>query len=299
MPNSKNSLRNAYLQIHLCVFLWGFTAILGKLILLSGIVLVWWRLFITVICFLLLPQIRKNIVTLSPKKAIELLAIGCVIALSWVSFFISIKVSNASVALSCLATIPFITAILDPIFLGTPFNYKEIILGIVIIPSMYLVFGFVPTTFYFGIVLGLVSAFAAAIFPTLNGIVLKNTTITPLTASFIALSGGFLGLSLILPFYLYFTNSPFMPVTTDWFWLIIMALLCTMLGFVLWLNSLQHLSAFTANLITSLEPVYGIIMAWLFFAEDKELNPNFYYGMALMLLVVMIHPFLKAKYQHS
>ena len=174
MSVSNKNLRNAYLQIHLCVFLWGFTAILGKLILLSGIVLVWWRLFITVICFLLLPQIRKNIVTLSPKKAIELLAIGCVIAVSWVSFFISIKVSNASVALSALATIPFITAILDPIFLRTPFNYKEILLGIAITPSMYLVFGFVPTTFYLGIVLGLVSALAAAIFPTLNGIVLKN-----------------------------------------------------------------------------------------------------------------------------
>lgn len=295
MFSTKNSLHNAYLQIHLCVFLWGFTAILGKLILLSGLVLVWWRLFITVVCFLLLPEIRKNIVTISRKKAVKLLAAGCVIAISWVSFFMSIKVSNASVALSGLATIPFITAIIDPILLRTPFNYKEILLGIAIIPSMYLIFGFVPTTFYLGIFLGLVSALAAAVFPSVNGIILKNTSITPLTASFVALSGGFLGLSFVLPFYLYFTNSVFIPVTNDWFWLIIMALLCTMLGFVLWLKALEYLSAFTANLITSLEPVYGIIMAWLFFAEDKELNPNFYYGMVLMLLVVMVHPFLQTK----
>jgi drug/metabolite transporter (DMT)-like permease len=295
MNTSKTTLRNAYLEIHLCVFLWGFTAILGKLILLSGVVLVWWRILITVLAFALMPKVRNNLVTLSKKKALELLGIGFIIMVHWVGFFGSIKASNASVAVSCLATTPFMTAFLEPLLTRQPFNWREILFGLAIIPGMYLVFGFVPTSFYWGIAFGLGSAAAAAVFSTLNKIVVDKAEISPYIVSFVELSGGFLGLSILMPFFLYYNDVDFLPVTNDWFWLIILALLCTMFTFIVSLNSLKHLSAFTSNLIISLEPVYSIIMAWLFFSENQELHPNFYYGMVWVLLVVFLHPFLKGK----
>jgi drug/metabolite transporter (DMT)-like permease len=296
MKNDTNVLRTAaYLQIHICVFLWGFTAILGKLILLSGVVLVWWRILITVLAFALMPQVRKSIVTLSQKMTWRLLGIGVIIMLHWLGFFGSIKASNASVAVSCLATTPFLTAILEPLLTRQKINMREIILGLAIIPGMYLVFGSVSSNFYVGIALGLFSAAAAAVFSTLNKIVVDKTEISPYAVSFVELGGGLLGLSIVLPFYLYSTNEQFLPVTTDWFWLIILALLCTMFTFIVSLNALKQLSAFTSNLIISLEPVYGIILAWLFFAENKELHPNFYYGMALVVCVVFAQPFFKNK----
>jgi drug/metabolite transporter (DMT)-like permease len=295
MNTSKITLRNAYLQIHLCVFLWGFTAILGKLILLSGVVLVWWRILITILAFAMLPQVRESIVTLSKKTTWKLLGIGCIIMVHWVGFFASIKASNASVAVSCLSTTPFLTALLEPLLTQQKVNWREILLGAAIIPGMYLVFGFVPTSFYLGIGLGLGSAMAAAIFSTLNKIVVDNDEVSPYAVSFVELSGGFLGLSLLLPFYLWYSDAIFIPVTSDWFWLIILALLCTMFTFIVSLNSLKHLSAFTSNLVISLEPVYGIIMAWLFFSENKDLHHNFYYGMVWVLLVVFVHPFLKKR----
>lgn len=299
MDTSKNTLRNAYLQIHICVFLWGFTAILGKLILLSGVVLVWWRILITVLAFAMLfvfnQKMRKNLVTLSNKMIWKLFGIGFIIMVHWVGFFASIKASNASVAVSCLSTIPFLTAFLEPLLRRQKMNWREILLGGAIIPGMYLVFGFVPTAFYLGIGFGLISAMAAAIFSTLNKIVIDGDAISPYSVAFVEMSGGFLGLSVLLPFYLFYSDSVFMPVTSDWFWLAILALLCTMFTYILSLNSLKHLSAFTSNLIISLEPVYGILMAWLFFAENKALHHNFYYGMVWVLLVVLMHPFLKDK----
>jgi drug/metabolite transporter (DMT)-like permease len=299
MDTSKNTLRNAYLQIHICVFLWGFTAILGKLILLSGVVLVWWRILITVLAFALLPifnqEMRESLVTLSKKMIWKLFGIGFIIMVHWVGFFASIKASNASVAVSCLSTIPFLTAILEPLLTGQKMNWREILLGFAIIPGMYLVFGFVPTYFYLGIGFGLISAIAAAIFSTLNKIVIDNDAVSPYVVGFVEMSGGFIGLSMLLPFYLSYSDTIFMPVTSDWFWLVILALLCTVFTYILSLNSLKHLSAFTSNLIISLEPVYGIIMAWLFFAENKALHPNFYYGMIWVLLMVLLHPVLKNK----
>jgi drug/metabolite transporter (DMT)-like permease len=299
MDTTKNTLRDAYLQIHLCVFLWGFTAILGKLILLSSVVLVWWRILITVLAFAILflynQKLRESLVTLSTKTLWKLLGIGCIIMVHWVGFFASIKASNASVAVSCLSTTPFLTALFEPFLTKQKINWREILLGAAIIPGMYLVFGFVPTSFYLGIGLGLGSALAAAIFSTLNKIVVDNDAVNPYAVSFIELSGGFLGLSVLLLFYLFYSDAAFIPVTTDWFWLLILALLCTMFTFIVSLNSLKHLSAFTSNLVISLEPVYGIIMAWLFFSENKELHHNFYYGMVWVLLVVFLHPFLKKK----
>lgn len=299
----KNDLRTAYLQLHLSILLWGLTAILGKMISLAGLVLVWWRILFTVSSFLLNPKLFNDVKQLSKTQLRRMAMIGIFIMLHWVCFYTSIKYSNASVTLSCLATTSICTAIIEPFWNKTPLKGYEIGLGLAIIPGMALMYGFVPSSYYIGILLGFFAALFAAIFTTLNKEVM-NGEVSPFAVSFVELSFGFLGVSALLPFYLAVTRDPFLPsLARKWFylsdyeWLLILSLLCTTLPFILSLKALKHLSAFTTTLSVNLEPVYGILLAWLLFQENKELGYSFYSGIVIVLLVVALHPMLKRRFE--
>ncbi len=300
-----STVKNAYIQLHISILLWGLTAILGKLITLAGLVLVWWRILFTVGSFLLNPSLYADLKRLTRQQILRMATIGTFIMLHWVCFYSSIKYSNASVTLSCLATTSICTAFIDPLWNRTPFKWYEIVLGLAIIPGMALMYGFVPSSYYFGILLGFGAALFAAIFTTLNKEVMDgDTTVSPFAISFVELSFGFVGVSILMPIYLYVTNDSFLPSTTvspyganDYIWLVILSLACTTLPFILSLKALKHLSAFTTTLSVNLEPVYGIILAWIIFQENKELGTSFYIGIAMVLLVVGLHPFLKKRFE--
>lgn len=284
-------LRKAYLQLHTSVFLWGFTAILGKLISLQAIPLVWFRIFLTCISLLFLPKLLPEVRKIKRADLLMLCGIGCLVALHWICFYASIKFSNVSVALSCLATSSFITAFIEPLMRRHKPKLYEMLLGVLIVPGIYLIFYFTGN-YQTGIVLGLVAAFLSATFTVLNKIVVDKHE--PRSMTFVELSSGLVFLSILLPFYIwFFPDTLLLPTGNDWLYLLFLAVGCTTLPFVLALRSLQQLSAFTSTLTVNLEPIYGIIMAIIFFNEDKDLNTRFYIGTFIILLAVFVHPLLK------
>jgi drug/metabolite transporter (DMT)-like permease len=290
-----NNTQRAYLELHFAVLLYGFTAILGSLIDLPALVLVWWRLLITCSAIMVYGNIFNRLKDLPKSTIYKLLGVGIIVSTHWLAFFGAIKLSNASVALVTFATTSFQSSLLEPLMTRQRIKWYEVALGIVIVPAMAIIVGSLPAEMSWGLIAGLGSAFLAVIFSILNKGLIKNAD--PLSITFLNLSGGWLWLSFILIFY--FQKEPvlkWLPSGMDWTYLLVLALVCTNLGYLLGIRALRHLSAFTANLTINLEPVYGIILAWLILKEDKQLTTNFYWGASLTILAVLAYPFLKKRF---
>lgn len=290
-------IQKAYTQLHLAVFLFGFTAILGKLISLTELSLVWWRMIITTLSFLFIRGVWKAFKEVSTAVRWKLFGIGIIVAVHWVCFFGGIKYSNVSICLVFMATSSFFTAIFEPLFFKTKIKPYEILLGATVIPGMYLVVQSTQWDMRIGIVLALISALLAVVFSILNKKMVEEVDTKVMT--FIELGGGALFLTAILPFYLGYTGAEIIPVGWDWLYLIILALLCTTLAYVLSLNALRHVSAFTSNLAVNLEPVYGILMAWFLFQENEEVGEYFYIGVIIVLLSVFSYPIVKKRFDKA
>jgi len=291
-----NPVNKAYLQLHTAVLLFGFTAILGRLIQISELPMVWWRLLITCASLLLLPGVIKSLRAMPRQLVWRLASIGVVVAAHWVMFFGAVKYSNVSVTLGVMATTSFFTAFIEPLVKKTRIRWYEVALGIFIVPGMYMIFRFTNDGYTTGILMALASAVLAALFSSLNALVVNESS--PMAITFVELGSGWIFLVFIAPFYgQIFGNSSFIPSAPDLFWLVILALLCTTFAYVLALNCLKHISAFTSNLTLNLEPIYGIIMAWFIFQENEELNNGFYIGAAIILLTIFIHPLLRKYFE--
>ena len=282
-------MKKAFIQLHIAVFLAGFTAVLGRLITLNEGLLVWYRLLITVLVLALMLYVKKEFKRIDAKDIFRMAAVGGIIAFHWVTFYGSIKYGNISVALVCLSAAGFFSALIEPILFKKKIVMVEVLFGLLAIAGIYIIFDFHPK-FKLGIAYGILAALGAAIFPMLNKQLIKE--FSPRTLTFYELFGGFVILSLLLPFYLKFTpNSYFIPTVTDFVWLIILAVICTVLCFDLQLKALRKISAFTSNLMYNLEPLYGIILAFIFFGEGKSFHKEFYIGVALILLAIVLQMF--------
>ena len=290
------NIQKAYFQLHIAIFLYGFTAILGKLITLSELSLVWWRMLLTSISFLFFPKILELFKAIPVKIRWQLFGIGIIIALHWVCFFGAIKYSNVSICLVCMATGAFFTAIIEPLIFKQKIKKYELFLGLMIIPGMYLVVQSTSWDMMTGIILAIISAILAVFFTILNKRMVNHIEDTSVI-TFVELGSGWLFLTVLLPFYLYYFETSIQPTWLDLGYLLVLALLCTTLAFVLNLNALKHISAFNANLAINLEPVYGIVLAWLIFEENKEVGQFFYIGVLIVLLSVFSYPFLKKRFE--
>lgn len=279
-------VKKAFLQLHIAVFLAGFTAILGKLIGLNEGLLVWYRLLLTVGILGLILYFKKQLELVSIREFMKITGVGVLIAFHWVCFYGSIKYANASVALVCLSAAGFFTSILEPLILQTRFNFREVLIGLVAIAGIYLIFDFHPQ-FKTGIIFGILSSLGSSLFPIFNKQLLHRHQ--PRVLTLYELGGGLIVLTLILPFYLTgFNATYFYPSVADWGWLVVLAVICTIVAFDLQLNALKKISAFTANLSYNLEPVYGIILAFLIFQENKSFHKEFFIGVGLILLAVLL-----------
>jgi drug/metabolite transporter (DMT)-like permease len=279
-------MKKAFLQLHIAVFLAGFTGVLGRLITLNEAVLVWYRMMIAcvVLWFALLFQKRKP--AASRKLFIQASTVGFILALHWVTFYAGIKTSNVSTALVCLSAMGFFTAILEPVILRRPFDVVEVLLGLLAIAGISIVFHFDPR-YKLGIIISLFSAFLASVFPILNRQILQKMDAE--TATRYQLSGGFIFITLLMPVYLhYFQVDRLLPSLSDWAWLLILGILCTVVAYDLFMKALQKISAFTVNLSYNLEPIYGIAMAFIIYREDQEVSPGFYYGFCLIIAAVVL-----------
>ena len=290
-PDKMDATRRAYFELHIAVFLWGFTAILGDVIRLSALSLVWWRVLLTCISGFFLIKGGKAIWALPRKTILQFSFVGALTGIHWLTFFGAIKLSNASITLVCMATCAFFTAIIEPFIMRTRIKWWEIFLGFLVVPGMALVVENVDVSMHKGIWVGLASSLLAAVFSILNKKWINKAE--PFSITFIEMTSAWVVLSILLP--LFFQSEPgavLIPSLRDFGLLLILAVVCTTFTWVLALRSLQHLSAFASTLTVNLEPVYGIVLAILILKEHKELSPGFYWGVLLILLVVFSYPFL-------
>jgi drug/metabolite transporter (DMT)-like permease len=279
-------MKKALFQLHVAVVLAGFTAVLGKLITLNEGLLVWYRLLITVVTLGILLRISRQLQKVGSRDMIVLAGVGAIVAMHWVTFYGSVKYANISVALTCFSASGFFTALFEPLILKKNINWLDLLLGLMAIAGIYIIFDFHPQ-YKLGILFGIVSAVGSAVFPVFNKKLLAR--VEPRTLTFYELGGGLLALSMLIPFYLhYFPAAYYLPTSSDWIWLLVLAWFCTVFSFVLQLNALKKISAFTISLTYNLEPLYGIILAFIFFRENKYLNSGFYVGLALIVGAVIL-----------
>jgi len=279
-------MKKAFIQLHIAVLLAGITGILGRLISLNEGLLVWYRLLLTAPSLWLLALLRGQDIRIGRRDLWRIFGIGGIAALHWVAFYGSIKYSNVSVSLLCFSAIGFFTALIEPLIMRHKVDMVELLLGLLVIAGICLIFRVNPH-FKTGIVIGLVSALLGSLFPVLNKRILRR--VSPENVTLYELSGGLLVLTLLMPIYLWLFPAPsLLPTLSDWGWLLVLSWACTVLAFNLSMSALQKISAFTVNLSYNLEPVYGILLAFLLFREDKYLNGGFYIGFFLILLSIIL-----------
>jgi drug/metabolite transporter (DMT)-like permease len=279
-------MKRAFLQLHVAIFLAGFTGVFGRLITMNEGLLVWYRMLLSSFFLLLYLVYTKKLIILKSKEIISLIGIGALIALHWVFFYGSIKYANVSVGLVCFSMIGFFSSLLSPFILKTKIDAAEVLLGLMAILGVYLIFHF-DQSMQTGIILGTISAFLAALFPIFNKQVVDKHS--PETISFYELFGGWLLLNALLPVYDTFFKIEFhLPVWSDFLWLLVLSVFCTVWAFNLSVRALKKLSPFTVNLSYNLEPVYGIALAFLLFQEHKEVGTSFFVGLAIIFLTVVI-----------
>jgi drug/metabolite transporter (DMT)-like permease len=288
-------MRQAFLKLHISVLLAGCTGLFGKVISLNEGLLVWYRLMLTVLLTTILLAIWKKLQSVSMGDFWRLTGTGAILAFHWLFFFGSIKASNVSIGVVCFSLVGFFTAILEPLVYRTRISRREILLSLLSVCGVLLIFSF-DMRYRVGIMLGIVSSALAALFTIVNKRVSANRP-TP-TVLLYEMTGGFLFVSLLLPFYLLFSPvQTIVPSGLDCFYLLLFAFFCTICQFFLQIESLKKISAFTFNLTYNLEPVYSILFAMVLLNEAKELNMAFYAGLSLIVASVGIQ--MLAYYRRS
>lgn len=280
-------MKKALLQLHTAVFLWGFTGVLGRAITLDSTMLVWWRLLITMVSLWVLYTVLGKTKTINWRAGLMIGLIGTVQALHWVTFYASIKLANVTIALTCLSTTALLASLIEPLILKKRFDLVEILLGLFAIAGILIIYN-THLQFSIGIVVGLISAVLTVLVSVTNKKIVE--AFEPEQITLYQLTGGFVGLSVLLPaFQFVFPERWSMPGTWDWIWLIVLSWLCTILTFFLYIRALRSVSAFTMNLTLTLEPIYGIVLAFLIYKENKEVSQWFYVGFALIAIAVLFH----------
>ena len=280
----------SYLHLHLIVFIWGFTAILGALITLDALPLVWFRMSLASAMIGLYLVYRKIPFLLSPLVIARFLAAGCIIALHWFTFFKAIKVSNISVTLACLSTGAFFTSFLEPLLQKKKIKWIEVLFGMFVIVGLVIIFE-VEMQYKLGIALALVSAFLSALFAVINSKFVQQYD-APVIA-FYELLGGVVFFSILLWISGSFSPSFFRISGSDWIYLGILSSICTAYALINSVKIMQYLSPFTVMLTINLEPIYGIVLALLIFDDKERMSPIFYLGAGIILATVLLNALVK------
>ncbi|PBS12249.1 EamA family transporter [Lysobacteraceae bacterium NML93-0792] len=286
----------AHWQIHVCVLLWGFTAILGKLITLPALPLVWWRMLLVAAVLMLVPRVWRGLRAMPPRLLLAYTGVGALVALHWLTFYGAVKLANASVAATCMALATVFVALIEPLVARSRFSWRELALGVAVLPGVALVVGGIPDGMRIGVAVGALSAVFVACFGSLNKRLVERAD--PLTVTALELGAGTLTLTLLAPlmpllFPAFAGSLLVLPGLQDGaYLLLLLAFACTLLPFALSLVALRHMSAFAAQLAVNLEPVYAIALAILLLGEQRELSPRFYVGVAIILAAVLLYPLL-------
>ena len=283
-------MKKAFLQLHLAVFLAGFTGILGYLIKLNGLMLIFYRMIITIIILYISALILHKPFKLKLKNKKKIHLIGLLLTIHWICFYQSIKLANISVAVLSLSATSTFTSILDPIINKKKIKIMELLLGLGCIIGMYIIFK-TKTDFGWGIFVGLLCAFFASLFTIYNKHLAEK--LRPNTLLFYQMKSGLLYCSIAVVSLLIFnkfddTLFHYIPTIVDVFWIIILSVFCTIFLQQLNIASLQFISSFTNNLVYNLETIYSILLAFILFNEQHTLNTGFYVGSFIIFVSIVL-----------
>lgn len=289
----QNDKLRSYLHFHIIVFIWGFTAVLGALITIDAVPLVWYRMGLASVFIWMYVKWKKISLTLSRKALIGFSIAGFIIALHWLTFFGAIKASNVSITLAMMSTGAFFTALLEPFFYRRKIVWYELVFGAIVVAALYFIFE-VETHYQTGILLALFSAFLSAIFTLINGKFIAQHN--PTKISFYELLIG----TVCITIYLicirtdtFFSNKFYNLPSSDWLYIGILASICTAYAFIAAVAVMKHLSPYTIMLTINLEPVYGILLAFVVLGDAEQMSTEFYYGALVIILVVIANGILK------
>jgi drug/metabolite transporter (DMT)-like permease len=280
------------LLLHLIVFIFGFTGIIGRFIETGSDVLVWWRMAIAAVAIAIFSYSFGKINKPLSVNALSYCIIGFIIAAHWVTFFEAIKQANVSVTLACLSATTFITAFLEPLFFKRRIDKFEIIFGVMVVAGLVMIFSF-ETEYKTGIIIALCSAFLASLFTTLNGKMIQKDN--PYRISLVEMMAGVLGISIWLIINGKFNLSMVQLPAMDWFWIIILGTIATAFAFVVSVKVMEELTPFTVTLSINLEPVYGIVLAFFIFGDSEKMTLGFYGGTVLILLALYLNALLRRR----
>jgi len=288
--NKKNLL-----ILHATVFIWGFTGVLGKVISIDAVPMVWYRVLIATSTLLAWFLITRKSIKITKKQFIQFFLTGGIVAIHWIFFFHAIKVSTVSVTLVCLSSFTLFTAILEPLIKKQPIYGGDILVGLLIIAGIYMIFKF-ESQYTLGIIFGLLAAVASSLFSTINSTFVQKSE--PSIIGFYELVGGLFWITLYRLYDGSLLNMPFNLSSKDWFYLTILGTFCTSVAYVAGVSVMRTLSAFRVALVTNLEPVYGIILAYIFFQSKEQMSTGFYFGAVIILASVFLYPIYKNRKNH-
>lgn len=288
-----------YFKLHFIVFLFGFTAILGKLISLPSVEMVFYRTVLAAAGMGALILFTKGSFALPTQKDFwKLILTGLIVALHWLTFFGSGRVSNPSVSLVGFATCSFWAALIEPIAKRKKIRPMEVGLGIAVLIGLYVIFSF-DFHYMLGLLLGIASGLTAAIFSVINSKLV--TRISSYAITFYEMIAACFGIILFFPFYTtYFSDGTLhlTPSPADWFYLALLGWVCSVYAYSQMIDLSKKLSVFFIQLALNLEPVYGIGLALIIFGKQEVMGWNFYAGTAVILTAVGLYPMLKRRYEH-
>jgi drug/metabolite transporter (DMT)-like permease len=284
--NGHTGVSKNLLLLHFTVIIWGFTGTLGKLISLPAVSLVWYRVFIASLSLFIYFLVTKSRIRVSRGALLNFIFNGALVGAHWILFFASIKLSTIAVSLVCLSSITLFTAIFEPLINKKRISKLEILAGILIITGIILVFKF-ETKYTKGIIAGLCSAVMASLFAIINSRLVKKHQ-APVIA-FYELSGAFFWITIFL-FVTGGFSKAIIPGPSDIVYLLLLGTICTSVAYVAGVHVMRELSAFRVALVTNLEPVYGIVIAFIFFGDLNEMTPGFWAGALIILSTIMLYP---------
>lgn len=288
---------NDYVKLHFLVFLWGFTAILGKLVSIPAVEMVFYRTLLAAIGMGVVILILRGSFTVSNSDLLKLFLTGAIVAAHWLTFFVSGRISNPSTSLVGFATCSLWAAFIEPMAKRNKIQYVEVGLGFVVIAGLYLIFSF-DFQYPMGLFLGILSGLTCAIFAVINSQLV--TRVNSLTITFYEMIGACAAVVVFFPFYTsYFAvdgQLNLSPSWSDWVWIAVLSLVCTVYAYAVAINLTKKLSVFFIQLTLNLEPVYGIILALIVFGQQEVMRWNFYLGTAVILGAVIAYPFVKGSF---
>jgi drug/metabolite transporter (DMT)-like permease len=287
-----------YLNLHFLVFLWGFTAILGKLVTIPAVEMVFYRTLLAALGMGIVILVMRGSFKVSSRDFLYLMLTGFVVAIHWLTFFASGRISNPSTSLVGFATCSLWAAFIEPLAKKTKIQFIEVGLGLVVIVGLYIIFSF-DFQYPMGLFLGILSGLTCAVFAVINSKLV--TRVSSLTITFYEMTGACIAVLLFFPFYAdqwaIGGQLNLTPTIGDWICIAILSFVCSVYAYAVSINLTKKLSVFFIQLTLNLEPVYGIILALLIFKEKEVMSWNFYLGTVVILGAVVAYPFVKKKFK--